>query len=409
MKKAWLTAAATYRRRVRSGMFLILTFGLPMIMVLAAVVPLWRNRSGNLPPIGYIDETGQVSPRDRLAAGQRAGDQLPADSGGLDVVTLPDAEAARAALRQGEIAGYLVIPADYFTGGRPTYYAPVEPTEQLETALEWVLRGSLLAEEPRWVAARLQSPAHLTFVARASGVALRDGPAVAIRIAFPAFLGMLLALVLFTSAGQMGSAVVREKDQRAMEIVITSMAPRELVAGKILGMTLLSLTQVAVWLVGGALAVALGLSRYVDLRTLSIPWPAVGWAVALGVPTYFLYATLAAGLGVIGGDNQQAQQLAGVLGLVALAPLWLLAPVLSAPNGSLAVGLTLFPLTGAVISLVRLAMADVPAWQLTLSVAALLVCLAGSMWAVTRIFRAAMLMYGQVLRPRQLWQALSSA
>lgn len=194
-----------------------------------------------------------------------------------------------------------------------------------------------------------------------------------------------------------------------MEMVITSMAPRELVAGKIVGMTLLSLTQVAVWIIGGVIAFGLALSRYVDLRTLSIPWTAIGWALALGIPTYFLYTTLAAGLGVIGGDDQQAQQLAGVLGLGALAPLWLVAPILSAPNGSLAVGLTLFPLTGAVIGLVRLTLAEVPAWQLSLSVVILVVSLAVSSWTVTRIFRAAMLMYGQALRPRQLWRVLSKA
>lgn len=399
MRKIWLTAAATYRRRVRSGMFLILTFGLPAIMVLAGTVPLLLNRGDAMPTVGYVDETGRLTPA--------------ADAGanfdGLDVVTLSDAEAAQAALRQHEIAGYLVIPADYFAGGRPTYYGPAEPTEQLEDALERLLRGALLSNQPDWVTARVNNPARLTFTARDSGVALRDGPAVTVRIAIPAILGLMLALVLFTGAGQMGSAIVREKDQRAMEMVITSMAPRELVAGKIVGMTLLSLTQVAVWTVGGAVAFGLGLSGYVDFRTLSIPWAAVGWALALGIPTYFLYATLAAGLGVIGGDNQQAQQLAGVLGLGALSPLWLLAPVLSAPNGGLAVGLTLFPLTGAVIGLVRLALVEVPAWQLSLSVVILIVCVAVSAWTVTRIFRAAMLMYGQALRPRQLWRALSDA
>lgn len=398
MRKIWLTAAATYRRRVRSGVFLILTFGLPAIMLLAATVPLLRSRGDTMATVGYVDETGRLP----LTADSQI------DLGGLVVATLPGETAAQNALLTDEIAGYLVVPRDYFTGGRPTYYGPAEPSEQLDAALETLLRGALLSDQPDWITARLNHPARMTFTARDSGVTLRDGPAVTLRIALPALLGMVLALVLFTGAGQIGSAIVREKAQRAMEMVITSMAPRELVAGKIAGMTLLSLTQVAVWTIGGAIAFGLGLSRYVDVWTLSIPWSAVRWALALGVPTYFLYATLAAGLGVIGGDDQQAQQLAGLLGLAALAPLWLLAPVLSAPNGRLAVGLTLFPLTGAVIALVRLTLADVAAWQLRLSMLILLASLVISALAVTRIFRAAMLMYGQPLRPRQLWRALST-
>jgi ABC-2 type transport system permease protein len=194
-----------------------------------------------------------------------------------------------------------------------------------------------------------------------------------------------------------------------MEMIITSLTPRELVTGKVLGMTLLSMTQVGVWAVGGSIAIGLALPRAVDVQTLRIPWRALTWALLLGVPGYFLYAVLASGLGVIAGDSQQAQQLAGVLGMLGLAPLWFMGLLINALNGPLAVGLTMFPLTAPMIGLFRIALVEVPTWQLITSLAILVASLTGSIWLVARIFRAAMLMYGQALRPQQLLQALREA
>jgi len=124
------------------------------------------------------------------------------------------------------------------------------------------------------------------------------------------------------------------------------------------------------------------------------------------VSGYYLYAVLASGLGIIAGDSQQAQQLAGVLGFLGLAPLWLLGMLVDKPDGPLAVALTLFPLTSPMVALFRMSLTDVPTWQLLASLGLIIASLAGSVWLVARIFRAAMLMYGQVLRPRQVLQAL---
>jgi len=202
---------------------------------------------------------------------------------------------------------------------------------------------------------------------------------------------------------------VREKDQRAMEMVITSLSPTELVAGKVMGMTLLSLTQFGIWIVGGGIAAAVALIGKIQLSELVIPWVSLGWGLLLAIPAYFMYAVLASGLGIIAGDRQQAQQLAGALGLIGLSPLYVLTALLNAPNGSLAVALTLFPLTSPMIALIRMVLTEVPTWQLAGAFGIIILSLLGSIWAVSRIFRGAMLIYGQSLRPRQIWQALRGA
>jgi ABC-2 type transport system permease protein len=192
-------------------------------------------------------------------------------------------------------------------------------------------------------------------------------------------------------------------------MIITSARPGELVAGKVLGMTLLSLTQLGIWAIGGGVAAVLALSSSLSIQELSIPWRALTWGVLMGVPGYFLYAVLASGLGIVAGESQQAQQLAGMLGFLGMTPLWFLSRVIEAPQGTAAVALTLFPLTGPMTALIRMALADVTTWQLATTFAIIVISLVGSIWLVARIFRAAMLMYGQTLRPRQIWRALREA
>jgi ABC-2 type transport system permease protein len=399
MRKIWLIATTTYRRRIRSETFLFLTFGLPALMVIAGAIPFIRARGSNLPAVGYVDQTDRLAPVTQASI----------DSVTLTLTAYADTNAAQTAFQRGEIAGYLVIPDGYFQGQPATFYAEEEPGGKLEEALTAFMRRAMLPDEPAWTCDRLADPSEATYVARDSGEKIVEGPAVMVRFATPLVLALVFALAVLTGASQMGAAIVREKDQRSMEMIITSLAPQELVAGKVLGMTLLSLTQLGVWAVGGGIAIGLALSSTVDVQTLSISWKAPMWALLLGVPGYFLYAALASGLGVIAGDTQQAQQLAGVLGMLGLAPLWFMGLLINALNGPLAVALTLFPLTGPIIGLFRMALVEVPTWQLTTSLAILVSSLIGSIWLVTRIFRAAMLMYGQALRPQQLLQALREA
>jgi len=398
MRKIWLIAAATYRRQARSSRFLFLTFALPVIMVIAGAVPLLRAQGGAAAAVGYVDGTGQLA-LDAAA---------PAD-GGPALIAYADLAAAHAATARGEIAGYLAIPADYFEGAPVAYYGDEEPNFELQAALTARMRRALLPDRPDWALARLDDPSDVTYVARDTGDAVATGPAMVVRIVAPIALAIVFAIVVMTGAGQMGSAMALEKERRSMEMIITSLAPRELVAGKVLGMTLLSATQVGVWAVGAGIAIALALAGAADPSAFSVPWNVLLWAVLLGAPGYFLYALLAAGLGMIAGDNQQAQQLASILGVIGLSPLWFTGLLINAIDGPLAVALTLFPLTAPIVALIRMALTEVPTWQLVAALVAIILALLGSVWLVGRVFRAGMLMYGQRLRPRQIVRALRDA
>ncbi len=399
MRKIWLVAKQSYRQRIRSGTFLLLTFGIPLLMVIAGAIPILTEFRGDLPVVGVVDQTEDMSPITQVEVNDET----------LNLRFYPDQETARKDFEAKQIGGFLEIPEDYFLGESPIYYGSDEPKQRLITGMEKAIRKAYLEGEPAWKEARLEDSAVITYQALGSGQEISEGPAVIIRLAGPIFLAFVFTLTIFTGANQMGSVVVLEKEERAMEMVITSISPFELVAGKVLGMTLLSLTQITVWVTAAALAVGLFFADDLAGHTISIPWGAVIWGMLLGVPGYFLFASLGAGLGIIAGDMEQARQLSGMLGFLSMSPLYLMGVVVNAIDGPLAVGLTLFPLTAPTFTLFRMALTEIPVWQLLTSLGIMLVFLFSSIWFVSRIFRVTMLLYGQKLKLPHIWESVKQS
>lgn len=399
MKKVWLVASNVYRRRIRSGTFLLLTFLLPLLMVIGGALPILRETRGGLPVVGIVDGSGRLAqPGEVEVEGRR-----------LEVIPYADEASARRAVEGDEVAGFLLIPPSYPQGGSPTFHGEQEPRAVLRDALEVYVQRALTADAPAWKMERLLAPGRVTYVDATTGQEMEQGPGVVIRVVVPALLAVIFSLVIYTTISQMGAVMVEEKEERSMEMIVTSLRPRELVSGKVLGMGLVSLTQIAIWGAAALLAAALALSGSLSLDELILPWRALLWAALLSLPAYFLYVVLAAGLGIIAGGKAQAQQLAGILGFLALAPLWLTGFLVQNPDGPLAVALTLFPLTAPTFALIRMVITEVPIWQLAGSAALILLGLGLSIYVVARIFRAAMLLYGQTLRPREIWEVVQTS
>jgi ABC-2 type transport system permease protein len=271
------------------------------------------------------------------------------------------------------------------------------------------MRRAMFPAAPEGLYERVDNPSEVTYVSLKTGEEITSEIGLVVYFATPAVLAVLYALSIMFMTGQLGSAVVREKEQRAMEIVITSLRPSELVAGKILGMALLALTQFGIWITGAVLAVVLFAPSGWDLQSLVFPWGAILWALPLILIGFLLFAVLGAGAGIIAGDSQQAQQVAALIGLLGFAPMWFLPFLIEQSESVLAVALTLFPLTATTVALIRMAFSEVPLWQLSASLVLLVLGLGLSTCLVARIFRAAMLIYGQTLRPVQIWRALRQA
>jgi len=224
-------------------------------------------------------------------------------------------------------------------------------------------------------------------------------------------LGIGVALLFFTTvigaAGFLLQSLGREKQNRVMEILLSSTRPTELLAGKIIGLGAIGFVQLAIWT---ALALTtLSGTETVSLGSLSLPSLSTGeWLliVAHFLAGYFVYASLFAGLGAIAPNPKESSQYTFVLMLPTLVPVWLGNIFWSAPHGALSLILSVFPLTSPVAMPMRLSTAVVPMPQLFLSLVLALLTGLATIYLATRIFNSRTLLSGRSLSVGLIWDVL---
>ena len=236
------------------------------------------------------------------------------------------------------------------------------------------------------------------------------GPlSIILNLMVPYFLGILLVMTIFVTSGYLLQGVAKEKTSRVMEIILSSVTARELLAGKVLGLGALGLTQIVIWL-GSSVALSGGSA---GLLGIALPFMVRPQVLVLGVVYYVLgflvYAVLMGGVGALGTTQQESQQLAGIFSLMAAIPLMLGGFMFSNPNMAFVRVLSWFPLTAPTMMLLRLPMAEVPLLDVVGSIVMLLVAIPIILWAGSKIFRMGLLMYGKRPGLRQVLRALRQA
>jgi ABC-2 type transport system permease protein len=220
----------------------------------------------------------------------------------------------------------------------------------------------------------------------------------------PLIMGMSLVILLLTSSGYLMGAVVEEKENRTMELLMTSVSPGQLMAGKIIGISGVTLTQLVSWVVLVGLAVFVG-GQFLGLgilQNLRLDWGMVGSMVLIVLPTWVMVAALMTAVGATLSDTQQAQQLTGVFVIPLVAPMWLGFYLIQHPSEPLSVALSLFPVTSVTTLSMRLMFGPVPAWQIAVAAAATAVCAVGAFWVAGRAVRMGMLRYGKRVNWREI-------
>lgn len=388
MAKAWLVARAEYLDQVRRRSFLIATLAVPLLIVGIMVVSILIsiNEEADLRPLGIVDQAGVLATGALLAAGE--------DEAAM--ARFEDEEEARQALVDGVLQGYYVLPAGYRQGeSSRLVYWDKPPSDAAQSQFNRLLRRSLVAGQPEAVQQRLLGGLALT-------VRSADGQRESSEEDFIAFLapfvvGLLFVFIVMGTAGYMLRAVTTEKESRTVEVIFTSLSPGQLVGGKAVGLMAVALTQIGLWLVA-LLAAALVASRYTDwLRSVQAPWAMLGVIALYFLPTYALVTGLMTTLGSMAPDQQQGQQIAGLVNMLFILPFFFLILVFTNPDSPLMVALTLFPTTAFITIAMRWGATSIPFWQLALSWV-LLVATAGlSIWVASRVFRIGMLRYGQAI------------
>lgn len=344
-------------------------------------------------PAGYVDQAGVV-------------ESVPPEVASSLRPFAGDAEAA-AALRAGTIGSYFVIAPDYRATGRvrrvseqATFTSDAGPDTRLMRSL---LRANL-AGDPE-VARRLDRPPRIDVAIVGAAAPAAVAPDRETRGAVSFGLALLLAFSIVNGGGWLVQAVAEEKENRTIELVLTTVRPLHLMVGKLLGLGLIALLQLGVWLAVGRLAAGPGAAAgglSVDLLPAGI-W---AWAVVFFLLGFLFLGSLMMGLGAIGASMRESGQLSGLLTILVLVPLWFAPAVADDPEGLVSRALTLLPITAPVMVMLRLGDDTIPSWELLLSAGLLVVAIAAALWLAARLFRGVTLLTGVRPTPRAIWRAL---
>jgi ABC-2 type transport system permease protein len=221
-------------------------------------------------------------------------------------------------------------------------------------------------------------------------------------ILVPLLSGILFMIVIMTSGGYLMQAVVEEKENRTMEIVVTSVSPNQLMAGKIMGDIAIGFTQLGFWLAFAGVALVIG-SHYVDwIGQIHVTSDVIWTLVVTLVPSFVMIAAIMAAVGATVTESREAQQMSGLFSLPIMIPYWLTYTFMTNPNGPVAVGLSFFPLTAPVALPLRIGFTQIPTGQLVLNIAILVICAVAAILFAARAFRLGMLNYGKRLTLRQI-------
>ena len=343
-------------------------------------------------------ERRQIAPRFRVERVDAAGDDL-------DGVRLELSDRVRAK----ELYGYLEIDADIFEGNLLdaeakliTYHSDsplyrdfrewvAGPITDVVQAYRFEQRG-LAEEDVRWAAQRLSRPEDHGLVSRIDGEIAEAGAEQAgARIAVGMILTMLIFMVIAIGATPLMSVVMEEKDQSIVEVLLGSARPFELMLGKLLGSVGVSVTIVAVYLVGGYVAAfRLGYGDYLPALGLLV------WFLLFLAVANFMFGSLFLAIGAACSDQREAQSALLPVWLIICIPLFALGIMIEDPSSSVASGLSLFPLATPLLMPLRLSIdPGLPLWQPLLGTGLALLTTALCVFAAGRVFRIGILMQGK--------------
>jgi ABC-2 type transport system permease protein len=408
--KVWVIGRHEYLTNVKRLGFIIMTAIVPALGVLgllAATVfggearqigEFLERQFTDGKPNGVIDQTGIFTPIQPEYQ--------------EDFVPYASEDAAVTALEADEISKALLIREDFMETGKVIVltqgsgFSAAEVSDSTEIRaffVDHLLAGRVDPEIRRRAAQPIRTEPRLI----SGGRARREGPlSFVFTFVVPYILSFFLIMTVFVSSGYLLRSVAEEKETRVVEIVISSVRPMELMAGKVVGLGALGLTQVLIWVLtsvafsGGLVALLAAAGAFL------IPARVLVLGVVYYLLGYTLYAILMAGIGALGTTMQESQQLAGIFSFFAAIPYMLSGFLFANPNILVARVLSFFPLTAPTMMMLRLPLAEVPWVDVVGSIAVLIAFIPLALWVGTKLFRVGLLIYGQRPSLREIWGIL---
>jgi ABC-2 type transport system permease protein len=398
MTRIWLVAKHHFLFEVRKRTFLIVLFSLPLFLGFSIGMGILAGSlfENNTASVGYVDP-GDFLVDASLAANEEGGQAV------MQLVGFESAEAAQAALDAEEIDAYYLLAPDFETSrGAELFYYDEVPEGEVRAAFADLIRRNRLAAVSSEVVARVMADPEVTVHAIESGREFGADPQAGDFL--PLLVAVIFGFLAMTTSGYMMEVVVTEKENRTMEIVLSSLSTGKLMAGKILGAAGIAALMLLVWIACFVAAVWIGRMAGVGwLLEVQPRWNDVAQIVVVALPAFLFITALFTTFGATMVDSHETQQIGPLTLMVLLIPIYAMPVMVEDPNGPLALALSFFPLTSITAFGLRMLITAIPWWQ-TLTAAVIgLICFVGMTWLAAKAFHMGMLRYGQRLRLGQLF------
>ncbi|MBR5726774.1 MAG: ABC transporter permease [Muribaculaceae bacterium] len=425
MNKLRLIIAREYMSIVGRKSFIIMTLLIPFLFLLIAAVPVGlaylNDKGSETQQIAVIDETG------RYAAALHSDDMYSFVAIKGDTVTNAREFYNKA---NGSLDAVIIIPNNVDSTGVVNIYSEGTITPALVSSVRNVLADTIqkahLAEMGIPNLQQMVEDAHVDVDVRSvkwneAGDEQESSTSAAMGLGF--MLSFITYMFVLLYGAMIMNSVIEEKTNRIVEVVVSSCRPFQLMLGKIIGVGLVGLTQMAIWIVllavigtvaGGALgltgagteaisqdamaaasAADMGMMESIMRQAMSINYvPIILNFVLYFIGGYLLYSSLFAGLGSAVDQPSDSSQFTTPVILIMLIAFYAGMACMGNPSGPMAIWCSIIPFTSPVVMMIRLPF-GVPTWQLVLSLALLFGTALAITWLAARIYRRGILHYGK--------------
>lgn len=423
MHSIFLIIRREFLERVRTRAFVITTVLFPVFMIALIFLPAMIKTGGGERTLVLVDQ----SP---AGIGQQVEQTLRTPNPDKNAIrytierTQGSLESLRASLNERvekkEIDGYVVLGADVLETNRVAYRARDVTKVQVVGDIGRAVTAAVQQERLRGSGLTGAQVAQLVRdvdvqAARISGGGEERGNMMATMATAYVIFFLFMQLISLYGQNAMRS-VLEEKNNRIVEVIVSSVRPGYLMAGKILGLAAVALLQIAIWVGFVALLASqsarlsarfnIGAGAFSALQMEPVVWLVLLIFFALG---FVLYAAMYAAAGSAVTSEQEAQQLAFPLMLPLFVPIVFILPILTDPLGATARTLSLIPLMSPVVMPMRAVATDVPLWEIAASMGLLVLGTAAVVWLAGKIYRVGILSTGKKPSMRELVRWLRAA
>ena len=402
--EACIVFSEELRRYIRNRTWLIITGLVPAILlVLLIVVPIIRSLTDDddddePEPIGYVDLSGELSEVDfpNLT-------RFDTREGGIDAIV------------SGDIEDLFIVPADFLQSGDAEWLSQrsgIFGGRGNRNRFASFLTLSLIVErlDPSLRDRVIGGADYVRVHVGEDGSVSPDDEDELNQFVVPIIFTFLLMMSILIGSSALLESVSEEKENRMVDVLLTSVSPLSLMAGKILALGTTSLIQIIVWVASIAIIGPQIIDHIPNAAELEIEPLTLAYGSLFFIAGYFLFAVILAGIGSATTSAKEAAPISLMVTLPAIAPVsFSFQMILSAPDGGVARVLSFIPMTAPWTMMLRIGSGDVSNAEILASLAVTALAGVVMLFVSARIFRAGLLLYGQRMTLPAMWRAVRQA